>query len=412
MFAEHESLPPSYNPDDSLAFEPGSELPTYSLASARPTAIPPIAPKEYSCEINNFWGKSWATLTLLGDPRLSRNIPIFLEGSPITGSVKLNLRVSDPIKSIDVLLRKFLWKTSMGDPRAADTSSGNWEEKLRGEYHWPFSIEIPELPVGSEEERFRLPHSFADRFSRVSTEYYIVLRINRGKLRSDDSRSSRLRQLAYQNNTQLPGPYSDPEGWHALDPVQIRGKTFGERTVNAKCTVFLAKPLCYTRGTFIPCAMTIETEDSQAADVLVSMKSSAVYFQRCVRCSFGYTATNISRWGQATWWPSSDALHLQNSSQRHIMGEIHLKKELQPSAEIKEFQVEYAVAVFPPTAVGFKPQSTDPLIVQSVEIVTGFPQGPRPKPVTTPVYEYNDASIDRYYKSVSVPDRRLRLSGP
>ncbi|KAJ6551252.1 hypothetical protein B0H19DRAFT_950840, partial [Mycena capillaripes] len=265
-------------------------------------------PKEYSYGINNFWGKSWATLTLLGDPRLSGTIPTFVEGSPITGSVKLNLQISDPIKSIDVLvsgwgdlasfgdpperfnffqLRKFLWKTSMGDPRAADTSSGNGEEKLRGEYHWPFSIEIPELPVG---EQFRLPHSFADCFSRVSTEYYIVLYINRSKLRSDNSHfgffsmqypshSSRLRQLAYQNNTQLSGPYSDPEGWHALDPVQIRGKIFGERTVNAKCTVFLAKPLCYTRGTFIPCAMTIETEDSQAADVLVSMKSSAVYLQ-------------------------------------------------------------------------------------------------------------------------------------
>jgi hypothetical protein len=51
------------------------------------------------------------------------------------------------------------------------------------------------------------------------------------------SRPSRLRQLAYQSNIDVPGPYSDLDGWLALDPVQIQGKIFGERTVNAKCTV-------------------------------------------------------------------------------------------------------------------------------------------------------------------------------
>lgn len=86
--------------------------------------------------------------------------------------------------------------------------------------------------------------------------------------------------------------------------------------------------------------MTIETDDAQAADVLASIKSSALYLQRCVRCSFAYTSNDISPSGQATWWPSPDAALRQNSSQRHIMGEIHLRKDLQPSTAIKEFQVE------------------------------------------------------------------------
>ncbi|KAJ7916735.1 hypothetical protein B0H13DRAFT_1608981, partial [Mycena leptocephala] len=336
------------------------------------------APKEYSFEIKNYWSKPWATLTLLADSRLSRTIPTFVEGSQIAGSVKLNLRSPDPIKSIAIFvrgdlivsgdpderlhffrMRKFLWTPAMGDPRAPRRTSSDdcqWEDKLRGEYDWPFSIQLPDrLPPSPDEERlFRLPHTFAERFSRSRIEYYFELRINRGKLRADDrmvtpfgffsmqypSRPSRLRQLAYQSNIDVPGPYSDPSGWLALDPVQIQGKIFGERAVNAKCTVRWWTLLCYTRGTSIPCAMTIETDDSQAADVLASIKSSALYLQRCVRCSFAYTSNDISPSGQATWWPSPDAALRQNSSQRHIMGEIHLRKDLQPSTAIKEFQVE------------------------------------------------------------------------
>ncbi|KAJ7791718.1 hypothetical protein B0H14DRAFT_2395391, partial [Mycena olivaceomarginata] len=232
--------------------------------------------------------------------------------------------------------------------------------KLKGNYELPFSINIPEFAEGPDgEERFRLPHTFTDRASRGSIEYYLELRISRGKLRSDDryagfcvflhpaedselqdndtirdysscvppSPPSQLQQLAYRSNIRIPGPHSDPDGWHALEPVQVEGKLFGERTVNAKCTVFLAKPLCYTRSTSIPCAMKIETDDSQVADVLASIKSAALYLQRCVRCTFGYSSTNVSPCGQAVWWPAPDAAmaHLGNAGQRHIMGEIHLR---------------------------------------------------------------------------------------
>ncbi|KAF7369180.1 hypothetical protein MVEN_00245200 [Mycena venus] len=437
-----------------------SELPTYSTRASpsRRTSALPTTPKEYSYEIKNYFNKPWATLTLLAHPVLSRTTPTFVEGSSITGSVKFNLRSSDPIKSVVVFvrgdlivsgdpdertnffrMRKFLWTPSMGDPRAPGTSNGNWEEKLRGEYDWPFSLKLPELATSPDgKERFHLPHTFAERSSRSSIEYYLELRINRGKLRTDDrlitsfglfsmqypSHPSQLRQLAYQSNVDIPGPYSDPEGWHALEPVQIRGKLFGERSVKATCTVFLAKPLCYTRATSIPCAMTIETDDSQAADVLASIKSSAVYLQRCVRCSFGYLSTNISPCGQATWWPSPDAAapaHSRNADaaqqRRHIMGEIHLRRDLQPSTAIKEFQIEYAVAIFPPAAVGFRPESNTggPLIMQAVEIVTRYAQGGvRPKPASTPPVTTpgsGDALVDCYYASVSDAAPRVGNQG-
>ncbi|KAJ7829784.1 hypothetical protein B0H14DRAFT_2593870 [Mycena olivaceomarginata] len=193
-------------------------------------------------------------------------------------------------------LQKLVWTPSMGDLRAPGTSdAGNtWTAKLKGDYELPSSIKIPEFAESPDgEERFRLPHTlaFTDRASWGSIEYYLELRISRGKLRSDDSLRTAPTSLFLVR-------ILDPDGWQALEPVQVRGKLFRDRAVNAKCTVFLAKPLCYTRNTSIPCAMTIERDDSQVADVLASIKSSALYLRRCVRCTLGSSSTNVSPCGQ------------------------------------------------------------------------------------------------------------------
>ncbi len=45
------------------------------------------------------------------------------------------------------------------------------------------------------------------------------------------------RQLAYLENTPLPGPDADPDGWHCLDSLPIRGSVFSTREVDARCTV-------------------------------------------------------------------------------------------------------------------------------------------------------------------------------
>lgn len=48
---------------------------------------------------------------------------------------------------------------------------------------------------------------------------------------------SLLRRLAYQENSPLPGPDNDPDGWEILPPIPIRGKAFGVRVIEAMCTV-------------------------------------------------------------------------------------------------------------------------------------------------------------------------------
>lgn len=46
-----------------------------------------------------------------------------------------------------------------------------------------------------------------------------------------------LRLISYREGTPLLGPDIDPEGWHALEPVQIEGMLFKVRPVNITCTV-------------------------------------------------------------------------------------------------------------------------------------------------------------------------------
>ena len=48
-----------------------------------------------------------------------------------------------------------------------------------------------------------------------------------------------LRAMAYREGIPLLGPAIDPEGWHALEPVKVRGKLFNNRTVEVECTVSL-----------------------------------------------------------------------------------------------------------------------------------------------------------------------------
>ena len=46
-----------------------------------------------------------------------------------------------------------------------------------------------------------------------------------------------LRQLAYQQDTEIVGPLGDLEGWKVFDPIKIEGILFKKLSVKALCTV-------------------------------------------------------------------------------------------------------------------------------------------------------------------------------
>ncbi|KAJ7054152.1 hypothetical protein C8F01DRAFT_995908 [Mycena amicta] len=385
--------------------------------------------------MQTYWKKPWATLTLLGDARISREMPVFLENSPFTGSVKLNLRNKEAIKAVylvvkgDVVtsaslpkrlnflkLRQDVWKRTRAVRNSTGTSPG--DDKLVGEYIWPFSIQLPEFTDDSAgENQYRLPHPFIERYSQIGVDYYLELHIHRnGKLQADDTLSVRFgyftmqqptglslpRLLAYQSNAMIPGPYVDPSGWKASNPVQIKGKAFGTRAVEVKCTIFLARPLCYTRGTAVPCSLTFESTDAQTADLFGALTSSALYLERCVTCFVDGTSSQRSSCGQARWWPCPPHYTPRNPNERYLMGELHLRKDLHPSSVVKQFRVDYAIVLFPPDAVAFTPADKfGPLLTQKVDIATRFPAGVRQQLSTPPAYEMSSPLVDRYYRGLS-----------
>jgi len=297
---------------------------------------------------------------------------------------------------------------------------GLWREPRRlarkfkkGDYNWPFSLSIPATFV-KEGKTFRLPQFFSDRLAIFRIQYVAELRVVRGKLRPDDKVArtfgyfsmqqpgppSVLRQLAYQENSPLLGPTADHEGWTSQS-ASVRGDLFSSRQIELKFTLSLATPLSYTRRTCIPCALTIDTEDAHAFDLLTTPAACMVYLERTSQRNdekLEWTQT-VEPCGRAVFHPSTEGT--PDYSARRLMGEIHLRADLQPSFAIFGFRVEYAVVVFPFQAAGFEPLDSGPVLRQDVEIVTRYAPGPRQKMYTAPSQETRNAAIDRYYQSLA-----------
>ncbi|KAJ7467198.1 hypothetical protein FB451DRAFT_1137875 [Mycena latifolia] len=428
--------PPSY---DGFGFEAlvvssnadHSDLPVYTRRPTPPPTGPQVerVPKEFAFEIKTR-GRAWAKLVVHGDARLTKSLPTIIEGSNVAGSVTLNLPTTETIQAVCILIKgeivsgtvpvthtsfletkHTLWSAADGNPQAPENSAKNSAGKLKGDYNWPFSIALP-TTLSKDGQTFRLPHTFLDRLASFSVHYSIELRIVRGKLRTDDrvsttigyfsmrqpSPPSALRQLAYQENSPLLGPDADPEGWNT-QPFSAKGTIFASRMVDIKCMFSLANPLSYTRSASIPCAITIETQDTQALDLLTSPAACIVILERIMEETSQDWRSTSEPCGQAVFWPSTEGAPTEYSYRRHLMGEIHLKPNLQPTSAVFGFAVKYAVIVFPFQAAGFKPVDNAPLIQQPVEITTRYALGPRQKTFSPPMYETHNVIVDHYYYS-------------
>ncbi|KAL1740289.1 hypothetical protein HDZ31DRAFT_68080 [Schizophyllum fasciatum] len=399
----------------------------------------PPSPKTFTYDLTRK-GKTWGTLTLLGDPALSRSTPTFVEpgvegreGARVRGSVALSLESSEAIHSVKVTVRGQLsigasapftfldasatpWSREMGDPRA-DALPGIWSGKLRGAYSWPFDIQLPRtvtLPVGSppRERRYALPANFWERHEPVRVRYHVVLHVLRGTFKGDlrlpveiayvprsaPPPASPARRLAYEERRSIPPPESDVDGWYTPRSVVASGVIAGHHEVEVTCSLSLAKPLCYTRGSVIPCTIVLESHDIAALDLLSSPTAPAARLRRRLRYK-----SNIGRllddddgdtgWQDSTtvydlasWWPREGAP--QHAYRRCLDGEIHLKEDLRPTTAFAHWRVEYEVVLFPFDVLSFVGRERDPLVVQPVEIATTYGPGPRPRVFTAPAYEF------------------------
>ncbi|KAF8125389.1 hypothetical protein K438DRAFT_1892042 [Mycena galopus ATCC 62051] len=422
--------PPPY---DNLAEVPvltsndggSSEPPSYDRRlTPPPTAIQLVELREFTSEIPTRDGTPWAISTIQGDRRLSKTMPTVLEGSNLVGSVKFLLQRSESIHAVCILIRGELLKSRDGAATipffkskhtlwpVEGTSQVSTKFK-KGDYNWPFSLSIPATFV-KEGKTFRLPQFFSDRLAIFRIQYVAELRVVRGKLRPDDQVArtfeyfsmqqpgppSALRQLAYQENSPLLGPTADREGWTSQS-ASVKGNLFSSHQIELKFMFSLATPLSYTRRTCIPCALTIDTEDAHAFDLLTTPAACMVYLERNSRRTnekSEWTQT-IEPCGRAVFHPSTEGT--PDYSARRLMGELHLRADLQPSFAIFGFRVEYAVVVFPFQAAGFKPLDSGPVLRQEVEIVTRYAPGPRQKMYTEPSQEMRNPAIDHYYRSIA-----------
>ncbi|KAJ3852567.1 hypothetical protein EV368DRAFT_82394 [Lentinula lateritia] len=414
-------LPPGYDVNDQDV-----DLPAYSYSSLSGVGREVLSnltdlsdgasSKEFTYNIPLKGNKSSASLSLYGNALISKHLPTFLEDSEVDGLVKVDVESGESINAVVISIQgkilsgakqhiflnynQTLWSLSDGH-----TSPNG---KLQGVHDWPFSVHLPKevsLTIGSKDapqvEVFRLPQTFMERHARASIQYEVIARFSRGLLKTDHriitpfiyvpiirpGLPSRLRQVAYEENTAIPGPIADPQGWRTLAPVQIQGKLFNRQTVNFSCTLSLASPLSYARGSVIPLHLAIQSDDVQTLESLFPPRAIICRLRRTLRYHEENKAVDpklrkdeFEHSELATWWPLVESSRPEKETfKRTLSGEIVLSPDLMPTTFIGRFQLEYSVVLFPFDANNFQPGSNNMLVDCAVEIATNLPPGPRPR---------------------------------
>ncbi|KIJ93581.1 hypothetical protein K443DRAFT_684471 [Laccaria amethystina LaAM-08-1] len=368
--------------------------------------------------------KPWATLTVFSRADVTtRKAPRFFGSDPVAGTIDLDIETPLTVNSITISLRGRVITSFLdgGSYTFIDHRIPIWHRcgsadgKLVGTYSWPFSFPFPqEVSIPGRSKTFPAPQTFLERGTNANVQYDLVLHITHGLPRPDSKLqtgvvyvpdikpgpSSLLSQQAYRDGRIAPPPHLDPAGWLTLPKVLIRGQLLGH-DVGLECLLSLANPQCYTRGTIIPLHIRIHTQDALALDTLASHKMINVKLVRRVHFSQDaaqYAAKlakiaelieDVEDVERAVWRAPLDDGPQEGPNVRRYSGEIHLRKELQPSCDFLPFRVSYFVELhsFDPSVFKLSP-SYDPAIrhlaLHPVRIGTLLADGPAPVPFTKP----------------------------
>ncbi|KAL4249714.1 hypothetical protein ABKN59_006124 [Abortiporus biennis] len=377
--------------------------------------------------------------------------------SPLEGSVELNLKDGETVKSVSVTfigelltsgndrttflnISQEIFSASTTDISNVNDNGPSKYIKLVGSHSFPYTLSVPSKVILKNKKgdtaEYDLPQTYFERLVRVTINYRIFATVKRGKFKADSQVGtnvvytpvikptipSPLRQLAYAEEHPLIGPDGDPEGWHSLEPVTIRGTIFNSRNVEAICTLSLAKPLSYTRGSFIPLHLSIQCSDMQALNLLSTPRSIDIKLRRILSMTAdshglhpAFTVDSVDYQNMASdietaaWWPSAfgaedngDLVNYNGTSRRMLDGEIRLPVGLYPSSQLLSFAISYVVIFYPMTAVAFSPEKTQNKTITSeaVNIVTAFLPGPRPKSYAPPSYERTEDRIGSEFSNM------------
>ncbi|KZT01403.1 uncharacterized protein LAESUDRAFT_731262 [Laetiporus sulphureus 93-53] len=346
-----------------------------------------------------------------------KHVPSFVGTDTITGTVEVDFDKMSSVKSVSVALMAGITAVGQEETSFLHIPQTLWDgkisssAKLSGKQSWPFSISIPAEAsmVGKDKRAYPLPPSFSERASPVYIEYKLVLTLRRGVLRADRTLAtsilylplwradphSQMRQPTYSELASLPGPDDDLEGWKVLNTVLLTGTLFDTRQVELQCTLAIARPVCYARGSPIPLFLTITSDDDHATDLLAT--PAAVKLRLiCTRVLGPYATEENSTppsdrvfqetVGTAFFWPAPDGV--SGTGKRTLHGELSVKMSLKPSSVFPGFALRYHLVLLPLQAAGFvsKTPTGERLLTEEVKIAPFNAVGVVPRSFAPPGY--------------------------
>ncbi|KAJ3567569.1 hypothetical protein NP233_g6285 [Leucocoprinus birnbaumii] len=409
----------------------------------------------------------WATLKLVTRaplPGSKERAPRFIGGDMLRGRVDLRLDTPMNVHSIQLFLRgkiqvevnstplsvandyifldksHFIYsKKAFGDPRGNGqcnmSKNRSYDGSFHGSYSFPFAIPFPTSiewrnNVQGEDRwiaqarpvfPYDFPPSFREKRAVSTITYEIGLAVKHGTLRSRSKMSTEVtylpktisppasekRQTSYREGALLPGPSADPDGWEALPAAVIQG-IYQSRPVEATCTLYLAQPLSFTRGTTIPCFLFSSSHDHAFLEALTTPHAVDFRLFRTIERSPQGSSkgketemtTQPTQVAKAVWWRPPKTDTPLGLTERCLEGEVHLPKSLVSSCRFPLFIIKYSMELLPfnlPTFAssndissnqtasiqGLGDKRPDSLVKRIVEITNFHEFGPLPVPFTS-----------------------------
>ncbi|KAH8117977.1 hypothetical protein DFH11DRAFT_1541234 [Phellopilus nigrolimitatus] len=181
---------------------------------------------------------------------------MFTENEEIIGNVELNFAKPENVQEIVISAKGVLISLGKQPKTFLEVKETLWEAGLLDH----------DARMKSYNGATFLPPSFSANDFRSSITYEVALTV---KGRHEFAQVSCFLNF-------------NEDAWEVFRSFVIRGTAFSAYTVDVTCTLALAKPLCYTRGSAIPCVLALESADAQIAELLANAHAPAVQLCRHV----------------------------------------------------------------------------------------------------------------------------------
>jgi len=420
------------------ASQSGSELPRYTRRNTLVHTTTVREPTQHVFSLSDGRPRPWLVLQVSSSAKSAKVLPTFYEKEKINATLELRADKGDSsIQSVIAMIRGRvitgprpdetvtfmtivhpIWARSADTPRMPSPSQGTNGSKLVGDCVWSFSIPLPKTVALGSDTQFRLPETFSEREVAASVQYDLTIHVSRGKLRADsqirtpfgyipsskpEQPPSMLRQIAFQSGYPAPGPSADPRGWKTLRTCKATGTFLKNCPADVQCSLSLAMPLCYIRGSVIPCFISLSCRNPQALDMITAANCIDVRLQRTVgySCAPGIEKKKVSyqesvrEFAKAVWSPS--ATMQSDPCNRHLEGEIRIPKDLKPTSLMDHFSVSYSIILRSFDVSGLRSSNSEILLSEPVDIVTTHVRS-RPIAYAPPAYEPHSRENDSDYR--------------